>query len=177
MPITRTPIVDDDGSGTTGTVINNAWKQELYTQIDAAIPLPTAFVQIAVAATSINHDFNPGIVGDSTIALNGGPATITGFKPAAAPFNGQRLTLTCFTPNTFTFTHEDAGSTLGYRLRLPENGITVGAYWGYAEFTYFTFAGGGFWVMTGHENGHGVAGLLERIDATLPGAPDGGVQP
>jgi hypothetical protein len=35
MPITRTPIVDDDGSGTTGTVIDNAWKQQLYDQIDA----------------------------------------------------------------------------------------------------------------------------------------------
>ena len=37
MAITRTPMVDDDGSGTTGTVINNAWKTELYNQIDAAI--------------------------------------------------------------------------------------------------------------------------------------------
>lgn len=37
MPITRTPMVDDDGSGTTGTVINNSWKQELYNQIDAAL--------------------------------------------------------------------------------------------------------------------------------------------
>lgn len=36
MPITRTPMIDDDGSGTTGTIINNAWKQELYSQIDAA---------------------------------------------------------------------------------------------------------------------------------------------
>jgi len=36
MAITRTPMVDDDGSGTTGTVINNAWKQELYDQIDAS---------------------------------------------------------------------------------------------------------------------------------------------
>ena len=36
MAITRTPMVDDDGTGTTGTVINNAWKQELYNQIDAA---------------------------------------------------------------------------------------------------------------------------------------------
>ena len=36
MAITRTPMVDDDGSGTTGTVVNNAWKQELYNQIDAA---------------------------------------------------------------------------------------------------------------------------------------------
>jgi hypothetical protein len=35
MPITRTPMVDDDGSGTTGTIINNAWKQEFYGQIDA----------------------------------------------------------------------------------------------------------------------------------------------
>jgi hypothetical protein len=35
MPITRTPIIDDDGSGTTGTVLDNAWKQELYGQIDA----------------------------------------------------------------------------------------------------------------------------------------------
>jgi hypothetical protein len=33
--ITRTPIVDDDGSGTTGTILDNAWKQELYAQIDA----------------------------------------------------------------------------------------------------------------------------------------------
>lgn len=36
MAITRTAMVDDDGSGTTGTVLNNAWKQELYNQIDAA---------------------------------------------------------------------------------------------------------------------------------------------
>jgi len=35
MPITRTPIVDDSGAGVDGTVIDNAWKQELYNQIDA----------------------------------------------------------------------------------------------------------------------------------------------
>jgi hypothetical protein len=28
-------MVDDDGSGTVGTIINNAWKTELYNQIDA----------------------------------------------------------------------------------------------------------------------------------------------
>jgi hypothetical protein len=37
MPITRTPMIDDDGSGTTGTIINNAWKQEFYNQIDATV--------------------------------------------------------------------------------------------------------------------------------------------
>ena len=34
MAISRTAITDDDGTGTTGTVINNAWKTELYNQID-----------------------------------------------------------------------------------------------------------------------------------------------
>ena len=37
MPITRTAMIDDDGSGTTGTILNNAWKQELYNQIDAFV--------------------------------------------------------------------------------------------------------------------------------------------
>jgi hypothetical protein len=37
MAITRTPWIDDDGTGTTGTVINNAEKQLLYDQIDAAL--------------------------------------------------------------------------------------------------------------------------------------------
>lgn len=37
MAITRTAWTDDDGSGTTGTVINNAEKTTLYGQIDAAI--------------------------------------------------------------------------------------------------------------------------------------------
>jgi len=37
MAITRTSMQDDDGSGTTGTILNNAWKQELYNQIDGQI--------------------------------------------------------------------------------------------------------------------------------------------
>ena len=35
MAITRTPIIDDSGDGRSGTVIDNAWKQEFYNQIDA----------------------------------------------------------------------------------------------------------------------------------------------
>ena len=57
MAITRTPMVDDDGTGTTGTVINNAWKQQFYDQIDAAdaaivagVPTVGVWVPIAYAA-------------------------------------------------------------------------------------------------------------------------------
>lgn len=35
--IQRTPMYDDDGTGEVGTIINDAWKQELYNQIDAAL--------------------------------------------------------------------------------------------------------------------------------------------
>ena len=39
MPITRTTMIDDDGTGTTGTILNNAWLQTIYGQIDAlAVP-------------------------------------------------------------------------------------------------------------------------------------------
>jgi hypothetical protein len=37
VTITRTPWIDDDGSGTYGTVINNAEKTALYAQIDEAL--------------------------------------------------------------------------------------------------------------------------------------------
>jgi len=47
MAITRTPIVDDDGSGETGTAIDNAWKQEFYDQIDA-VTAPIASPRVAI---------------------------------------------------------------------------------------------------------------------------------
>lgn len=37
MPITRTAWIDDDGTGTVGTIINNAEKTTLYNQIDALV--------------------------------------------------------------------------------------------------------------------------------------------
>jgi hypothetical protein len=37
ITIPRTAWIDDDGTGTTGTVLNNAVKTELYNQIDAAL--------------------------------------------------------------------------------------------------------------------------------------------
>lgn len=40
MPITRTPWTDDDGTGTTGTIINNGEKQIIYNQIDEALAAP-----------------------------------------------------------------------------------------------------------------------------------------
>lgn len=55
MAIVRTPMIDDDGSGTTGTIINNQWKVELYDQIDAAL----------AGAVAANGTWTPTLLGDS----------------------------------------------------------------------------------------------------------------
>jgi hypothetical protein len=53
MTIARTPLVDDDGSGTTGTILNNAWQTRLYDQIDAAlVPTPPTWIAVAFAAAN-----------------------------------------------------------------------------------------------------------------------------
>ena len=58
MAITRTAMVDDDGSGTTGTIINNAWKTELPTRLMR----PTRRREHVrdVAAGSAHDDGGPG---------------------------------------------------------------------------------------------------------------------
>ena len=55
MPITRTAWTDDDGTGTTGTPLNNAEKTLLYNQIDASC----AFVNSANVFTT-NQEISAG---------------------------------------------------------------------------------------------------------------------
>lgn len=49
MAITRTAWTDDDGSGTTGTIINNAEKTTLYDQIDDATDQPRCNIENSAA--------------------------------------------------------------------------------------------------------------------------------
>jgi hypothetical protein len=77
VTITRTALVDDDGTGTTGTVVNNAVKTELYDQIDAALASVgnpanlTASVPVnkggTGAATLTAHGV---VIGNGTSAVN-----------------------------------------------------------------------------------------------------------
>lgn len=70
MKITRTAIVDDSGAGTDGTVINNAWKTELYNQIDALTTVKT-LVDGATPAldASLGSVFRLAAAGNRTIAV------------------------------------------------------------------------------------------------------------
>ena len=113
MPITRTPIIDDDGSGTTGTVIDNAWKQELYGQIDAFTPaLLVLGGHVDLAQTGAQIDNWP-LPAANVVFVSGTPGLLTGI--VAPPQNG---TVKVFVSlgTSMTFKHQHAGSALANRF-------------------------------------------------------------
>jgi hypothetical protein len=72
MAITRTPIVDDDGSLTVGTVFENAWKQELYDQIDAAIAgAVTPAIKLQLLRAAQGTSTASGFAGLDSVSLSG----------------------------------------------------------------------------------------------------------
>jgi len=83
VTITRTNWIDDDGSGTTGTVINNAEKTTIYNQIDAAL---AQLAQLSGGNTFTGNQSINGNVGiNGVLAVNAlGPHT---FIAAGATVN------------------------------------------------------------------------------------------
>ena len=98
VTITRTAWTDDDGSGTTGTVINNAVKTELYGQIDTALALLLPLAGNAMTGS---------ITG--TVTWNAGAVTSSGPIIAATGF---------YTPGTV-----NGMNSAGTDLQFRTNGI------------------------------------------------------
>jgi hypothetical protein len=119
--ITRTAWTDDDGSGTTGTVINNAVKTELYNQIDALFN-GTAALYLGGAVgwgvyspttTGTQNDWDIDTAnGNVTVGFlrcnNATALTITGIK---APSAGRLLGVYSVGAGTVTLKHQNASST------------------------------------------------------------------
>jgi hypothetical protein len=116
MAITRTAIIDDDGSGTTGTSLDNAWKQELYDQIDAAdVTLPIAESDVTnlvadlaalVASIALKRPLVPRVGGTTSSAtptpdadaqdayeLTAQAAAAAFANPTGTPVNFQKLVI------------------------------------------------------------------------------------
>lgn len=113
--ITRTSLVDDDGTGTTGTVINDALKQSLYDQIDGALALTVPLAGLTPTAFT-NADASPDV--SANVVFTCGyttTTTITGFDGASsgkvitvvfAPTGGATVTVnrdTCYLSGGSTF--------------------------------------------------------------------------
>jgi hypothetical protein len=81
VTITRTPWIDDDGTGTSGTVINNAVKTDLYNQIDGAL------AQVAQLNGGNSFNGNQGFNGIITVAGAG----VSAFATQGAGTQGIRI--------------------------------------------------------------------------------------
>ena len=136
MAITRTPMIDDDGSGTTGTIINNAWKQELYGQIDgligdripwtpidssgAALALPTAQGFYVVHNKMLT--FWGWVIYPTTSDVT--PAAIGGLPfPAASIYAGGHLTYGIYT--AFFLPLGQSALTLFNAQGLPHTNVVL----------------------------------------------------
>jgi hypothetical protein len=160
MAINRAPfnaLVDDDGSGLTGSIWNkDKIKTVILDPADAAFAWTTVLSNIA---SGTYHNFHPGIVGSTILELQGAApgVNITGFLSTQPPFTGQQLIVANSGPSSITFVHEDAGSLPGAQLRLPAALLPIAGYWASAMFTYCVFPsnGIGYWMLTANRNGHG----------------------
>jgi hypothetical protein len=114
MPITRTPIIDDSGSGQDGTVIDNAWKQQFYDQIDGAL------TSITTPWTNIPYN-----AADYTVISGSGTFTVSSWITFSfVVVNGYTALLQFYTFAGVTIT--GAPTTLGIHLPLTAAANSLG---------------------------------------------------
>ena len=146
MPlIVRTPWVDDDGTGMTGTVLNNAALQALYGEIDTA----NYSTVVYRTDTGAFNNWDPGLNGDHTLVAWSGSALLelTGFANAV---EGKRVTLWNNGTASINVYHLHGGSGLNACQNIAPI-LTPIAPGGHATYSYVTT--GGAWRLVAHEQG------------------------
>lgn len=150
--IPRTPWIDDDGSGTTGTVLNNAIKTELYDQIDVGLAgVEAALVEDVVTSstTGVQNAWNPGGAGPTFVAwyAASGDLTINGMVGGVI---GRRVTIRNNAAGVVYVNHNNAaGVADGHLLNPATSAATPIASNGYATYIY----DGTYWILVAHEQG------------------------
>jgi hypothetical protein len=151
MPITRTPIIDDDGSGRTGTVLDNAWKQELYNQIDGYVGGGGAIADNA-------ERIGVPTTGNATIALGAGKSihildctnaallTILG-TTGGTQKTGDRLIIRGQGAGAVQLAHNGGGANQGLFNFITSAPTPVSSQ-GAAEYVY-----DGGWALVAHDQG------------------------
>lgn len=110
MSLTRTALIDDDGSRTTGTIFNNAWLTAEYDLLDARWSEATT----TATGTQNNLAFTEA---DTIRANNATALTITGLVAPASPAKpGKPLRIVAIGAGSVTLTNQDTGSTAANRI-------------------------------------------------------------
>jgi hypothetical protein len=157
--IPRTPWIDDDGSGTTGTVLNNAIKTELYDQIDAAFATEGADTEfVTVSAAGTYHDFPLSAAKRVHFVKYTGttPSTFTGFANGKPGDTLIVMNLANPVTATVALPYVNTGSAAPNRLvNIVQSAPTMlsggtGAINGTAVYLY---SDTNFWYLVTHEQG------------------------
>ncbi len=118
--IVRTADTDDDGTNTTGTVHNNAWKTAIYDAIDTVIAALYALVASVTGVSTITTTGTitalalPTGTGDLVIRLNN--ASLTTIQGIVAGTDGQQLTLVSLGAGQVDLANQNASATAANRL-------------------------------------------------------------
>jgi hypothetical protein len=146
MSITRTPIFNDDGSGTTGTIFENAWKQELYDQIDAALLIGGSYGKVYLSSTGqVNNFVLPDRDVVTIVVLSASAVTLTGFS---AIRDGQRVVIHSATTAVVSLPHGHAASTAKFSNIVTSGPTPIGAGGG-----AIYVAIDGYYRLVSHEQG------------------------
>ena len=143
MAVNPHPWTDDDGSGTTGTALNNTALGVIYNDLGPTTSTITTTGNQTALAT-------PGALNSVIFANNASLLTLQGI---AAGYDGQRLVLFSIGTGQVNLSHQDASAPAANRL---VNTATVGATSlaagsGYAIYVYDGTAGR--WRLVCHEQG------------------------
>src|SRR4029450_4583277 len=143
MAITRTPWTDDDGTGTTGTIINNAEQTLPYNQIDAALVTGAHSVNVITTAGA-NLDLTTAAGSIRLITLYGP----SGVRSIAYGNHGDLLVIQNTSTTIVDLIHGNATGTLSNWVtsaptRLAQNGAAI----------YRCDNGPGPWRLISHEQG------------------------
>lgn len=150
MAISRTAITDDSGGGTDGTGLDNAWKQELYDQIDAAFTFAETHPTTTGTITA-----EPIPTGGGILATYHNNATLKTIQGMVAGVHGQIWMHYSKGAGQVDFQHLHAsGTALGKCKLFATTGVTsMAAGSGTMAFQYDATAGVTQWKLVFHEQG------------------------
>jgi hypothetical protein len=167
--IQRTPIIDDDLTGTIGTVIDNAWKQQFYNQIDAALAGVGASADLAVISNAQTGTLTDWIIAGRTrntyVNWTGtAAAQVTGI---AGGVIGDRVIFRNSSATGVLYFHNLYLSAAANQFRcFCTSAATPVAPGGAVTFVY----GGAVWVMESHEQGAWIASVHSAGSFTASGS-------
>ena len=114
MAITRSSETDDDGTGTTGDIIDNAWKTSLYNELDGR------WSELVTTSTGTQNNFSitsASIEADVLICNNASLLTLNGIALPASPAKpGKRLTIYSVGAGQVDLANQNASSTAANRI-------------------------------------------------------------